>query len=621
MTTTTTMMKMITATEPNMDKTTPMPLFQTALGSSKPANTGGHELFVPVLTDATVMMVDDEPTTLAVVQTYLEDAGYTSFISTTQPKETFALLESERPDILLLDLMMPEVSGFDILARMQADPLLRYLPVIVLTSASDATTKLKALELGATDFLAKPVDPSELALRVRNTLAFKEYQDRLAFSDALTGLPNRAAFLVRLETALRSGRQRNMNSALLYIDVDRFKQINDTLGHNAGDALLRGVAHRLQHSLRESDIVGRIDEHESENSVSRIGGDEFVALLPSLVSADDVGSVARRLLKAVAQPFQIGGRELFVTCSVGIAISPEDSSDAEGLLKHADVAMGHAKGQGKNTYAFYNPALNVRALERLTLQSEMHKALERGEFVLYFQPKMDIASGSIIGAEALVRWNHPERGLVGPDMFIGLAEESGLIVALGTWALRETCKYTKAWQWAGFDRLRVSVNVSGVQFRQPDFASVVRAALDAASLGPECLILELTESIIMNDSKEHVEMLRAVRAMGLKLSVDDFGTGYSSLSYLKNFPVDEIKIDRSFVSGLPEEKESAAIVRAILTLASGLGFMVVAEGVETNAQLAFLRVEGCDQYQGYRFSKPVPAAAFEKLLRPAAAAA
>jgi predicted signal transduction protein with EAL and GGDEF domain len=578
---------------------------------------GGYESGLSVLTDATVMMVDDEPTTLEVIQTYLEDAGYSRFNATTRPADVLAMLAANRPDILLLGLTMPEVSGFDILRGMQADPQLRYLPVIVLTSEIDAATKLRALELGATDLLAKPVDPSELALRLRNALAFKAYQDRLAYCDPLTGLPNRLAFITRLTAALERGRHRGASSALLYIDVDRFKQINDTLGHGVGDALLRGVADRLQRSVRDSDIVGRLAEKEFANTVSRVGGDEFVALLPGLVHADHAALIAQRLLATISQPFQITSQELFVTCSIGIAVAPHDGDDAEALLKHADVAMGQAKRRGRNSCAFYNRALNERSLERLTLQNDLHKALERDEFALHFQPKIDIVTGKISGAEVLVRWNHPQRGTISPDDFIALAEETGLIVPLGAWVLKAACAQAKAWQLAGLKPFPISVNVSAAQLRQDGYIGTLREALRRSGLAPQYLMLELTESVIMEDARERVDMLRVVRDMGLKLSIDDFGTGYSSLSYLKRFPVHEIKIDRSFIKGLPDETESAAIVRAIVTLATGLGFAVVAEGVETDRQLAFLKANGCHQYQGYRFSKPLAAAEFAALVRAA----
>jgi len=571
------------------------------------------------LRSSTVMMVDDDPIMLEVVQTYLEEAGYTSFVTTSEPGQAMELFQQRRPDILLLDLMMPEVSGFDILAQIRTHEEFRYTPVIILTAESEPKAKLKALELGATDLLTKPVDPSELRLRLRNALAFKAYQDRLADFDALTGLPNRRKFHQAVDAALKNTQQ-SRACALLHVDLDRFKQINDTLGHRVGDKLLCAVAQLLDRTLCDAEATGWPGSREPEYkaALSRISGNGFTALLPNLHNlkkVDTAGSVARRLMTAFAEPFHIEEHELFVTASIGIAVSPTDGQDAETLLNHAEMAMYQAKQRGRKTYEFFSGEMNAHALERLTLENQLRRAVERNEFVLYYQPKVSIDSGRIIGAEALVRWKHPELGIVSPAKFIPIAEETGLIVEIGQWVLRSACAQVQAWAKLGLPPMSVAVNVSGAQFKQRKVWHAVRGALAHSALPPEQLVLELTESVLMENATDNIEMLNELKEMGLKLAVDDFGTGYSSLTYLKRFPLDQLKVDRSFVSGLPEERDSLAIVGAIIALARELNLKVVAEGVETKEQLHFLRSRACDEYQGYLCSRPAPPEAFAILVR------
>lgn len=576
----------------------------------------------PEVTDApnfTVMMVDDEPIVTEVVQTFLEEAGYTSFVTTNDPKRAMALFVERRPDILLLDLMMPEVTGFDILEQVRAHEELRYTPVIILTAESDPNTKLKALELGATDLLTKPVDSSELRLRLRNALAFKAYQDRLADFDALTGLPNRRKFRALLEAALRTTQQ-SRACALLHIDLDRFKQINDTLGHRTGDRLLCTVAQLLERTLFDSEATGWPGHREPETrvAVARIAGNGFVALLPNLHNlkkVDTADSLARRVLAALSAPFQIDEHELFITASIGIAVAPGDGQDADTLLKHAEMGMYQAKQRGRNTYAFFSREMNAQALERLTLENQLRRAVEREEFVLYFQPKVDVKSRRITSTEALVRWKHPEHGIVSPVKFIPIAEETGLIVEIGQWVLRAACMQVRAWAEQGLPPIAVSVNVSGAQFKQRKVWHAVRGALQRSQLPASHLVLELTESMLMEHANESIEMLYELKETGIKIAVDDFGTGYSSLTYLSKFPLDELKIDRSFVQGLPGERDSGAIVGAIIALARELELKVVAEGVETKEQLQFLQSRNCDEYQGYLCSRPVPPEPFANLLR------
>lgn len=583
------------------------------LAPSGHALLGDEPTSLQTLKNARIMIVDDEPIMLDVLQVFLEDAGYSHFLTTEDSTQALDMLLKQRPDVLLMDLIMPGKSGFELLAEIRSEPLLRYLPVIVLTAASDSDTKLQALELGATDFLAKPVDPSELSLRLRNALAFKAYQDQLAYNDALTGLPNRQLFLERLAWTLRLARRHDKQCALLQIGLDRFKQINDSLGHKMGDEVLKAVARRLAGALRDSDTVGTLGKHENAVSLSRLAGDEFMVLVSEIGNADDVSIIARRLLDALQTPLMLDRQELFITGSVGIVLFPQDGLQDADLLTHVGLAMAQAKLCGRNTYAFYSPETNARSFERLGLETALRKSIAKNELELYYQPKVEIATGRIVGAEALLRWNHAELGAVSPARFIPLAEETGLILPLGETVLRRACADAVKWQQNGCD-LSVSVNVSSLQFRRGDMPAIIQSALQASGLSAAHLMIELTESLLMENAQANIDMLRAIKALGVRLSMDDFGTGYSSLSYLKLFPLDEIKIDQIFVRDLPDDTGNAAIVGAVIAMAHGLGLSVTAEGVETPAQMNFLKTHGCEQFQGYLFSKAIPVQAFTALL-------
>ncbi len=568
---------------------------------------------------ATIMMVDDEPTTIEILEMFLRSEGYERFVHTSDPTEAIGLARNARPDVLLLDVMMPEVSGLELLQTIRNDEDLQYLPVIILTSATEPETKLQALELGATDLLAKPVDPSELSLRLRNTLAAKTYQDRLAYYDRLTGLPNRRLFTDRLERTLQRARSREIDCALLHLNLDRFKKVNDALGHHVGDALLQAVAARIEQSIRPGDFVGVPELPEIHDPLSRVGGDEFSVLLPGAGSVEGASRAAARLLESLADPFQVEEHELFVNASVGIALFPTDGEDITTLMANADTAMSHAKKRGRNCFQFYEASQNSESAKRLNLESQLHRAIDRKELVLHYQPKADVATDRITGVEALMRWDHPELGLVGPDQFIPIAEETGLITALGEWALRTACEQNRAWQEAGLEPISIAVNVSAKQFENEAFVDVIQRALQQSGMDPRHLILELTESVIMANPTQTATMLDAIKAMGARTSVDDFGTGYSSLSSLSRFPIDELKIDQSFVSNLPGDENDAAIANAIVLMGHSLGLTVVAEGVETVEQLAFLAGRACDTYQGYLRCKPIPPEALEKLLQTEAA--
>ena len=432
--------------------------------------------------------------------------------------------------------------------------------------------------------------------------AAQESIRQLAYFDPLTRLPNRTLLQDRVEQALVAAEREGKQAALLFVDLDHFKTINDSLGHFAGDQLLIQVAQRLGECVRRMDTV------------ARLGGDEFVVLL-SETTLEGAGAVARKILAAVAQDCQIEQQQLRITPSLGISLYPQDGSDFGSLLKHADTAMYRAKEAGRNAYQFFANEMNVAALERLVLENSLRQALERGEFVLHYQPQVDVASGSIVGSEALIRWRHPEIGMVSPARFIPVAEVSGLIGPIGEWVLREACRQNRAWQSAGLPPICVGVNISSVQFRGGKLEESVRQVLDESGLAPEWLELELTEGTVMSDANATVDTLHRLSAMGIRLAIDDFGTGYSSLSYLKRFPIDRLKIDQSFVRDIVTDPDDWAIASAVISMGHSLRLDVIAEGVEHAEQLEMLRRQGCDEVQGYYFSVPLPADEFAELLR------
>ncbi|MEK7870892.1 MAG: EAL domain-containing protein, partial [Nitrospirota bacterium] len=392
-------------------------------------------------------------------------------------------------------------------------------------------------------------------------------------------------------------------AAVMFLDMDRFKVINDTLGHTVGDSLLKAFAERLTTSVRSGDTV------------ARLGGDEFIIVLADIAHAEDVTIVAEKIIHSLSKPFNLEGNELFITTSIGISLYPDDGKQPETLLKNADTAMYRAKEQGRNNYQYYSSAMNVSSFERLMMETSLRQALEKGEFLLHYQPQVDLATNQIIGTETLIRWKHPTMGLVSPAKFIPLAEETGIIVPIGEWVLRTACLQNKAWQAAGFPPIRNSVNVSGIQFRRTNLVETIRRVLDETGLAPQYLEIELTESILMKNEEKMIAAIDALHEMGVYISIDDFGIGYSSLSYLKRFAINSLKIDQSFIREITVNPEDAAIVAAIVTLAHSLKLKVIAEAVETDDQLKFLRALKCDEMQGYLFSKPLPAEDIVKLLK------
>ncbi len=453
---------------------------------------------------------------------------------------------------------------------------------------------------------------------IRDITERKNAEERiryLAYYDSLTGLPNRTFYKELVSRALLLAKRHHWTIAILFIDLDYFKRINDTLGHDIGDQLLRTVGKLVKTCIRQSDFIARSEGDELENVVARLGGDEFIVLLNEITHSEDASRVAGRILKELAHPITLAGHEVFVTASIGIALYPLDGNEAETLFRNADVAMYHAKNQGRNNYQFYTKSMNATSLQRLDLENDLRKALDRGEFLLYYKPTVDVLTRTIIGAEALIRWKHPNRGIILPGEFIPLAEETGLIVPIGEWVLRTACSQNRAWQLAGHKPFRVAVNLSGRQFDQEDLIEVVSSALHDTGLDPEYLELEITESTIMKSPEKAATTLQKLKGMGICLSIDDFGTGYSSLGNLKKFPLDTLKIDRSFVTNVTADSDDAAIATAIIAMAHSLKLGVIAEGVESEDQQSFLRERACDAVQGYLFSRPIPPEEFIKLIR------
>ncbi len=421
--------------------------------------------------------------------------------------------------------------------------------------------------------------------------------------DALTGLPNRSLLHDRLKRAIAQAARDQQLVGVLFIDLDRFKSINDTLGHPAGDTLLKTVASRLAACVRESDTL------------ARLGSDEFVVILVGASSAEGITTVAKKILMLVSEPIYIDGQEIYTTASIGIAVYPMDGDDSYALLKHADFAMYQAKELERNNFQFFSREMNVKVLERMKLENSMRKALEREEFFLVFQPQVDVRSGRIAGMEALLRWQHPDLGLLTPDKFIPLAEETGFIIPMGEWVMQNACRQNKIWQQQGLPSVRVAVNLSAKQFGQYNLDEMIAATLMETGLDPKWLELEITESAIMKNAEQTAIILRKLKAMGISLAIDDFGTGYSSLAYLKHFPISRLKIDRSFVQDITTNTDDAAIAEIIIAMAQTLKLSVIAEGVETRAQMELLSFNNCVEMQGYLFSRPLPAEQFATLLR------
>lgn len=470
-----------------------------------------------------------------------------------------------------------------------------------LQASYDADASHRQMLLQANEHLVMAtLKAHELAEQVQMA---KVQLDHLAYHDTLTDLPNRMLLQDRLKQAIEVARRQGSQLAVMFLDLDRFKHINDSLGHAVGDELLVSVAQRLVGCVRQSDTV------------SRQGGDEFLMLLPDIEHAQQAALFAQKILTALMVPHQAGRQDLHVSVSVGISIYPDDGQDAETLIKSADTAMYHAKENGRDNYKFFKPEMNARAVKRQALEAGLRSALERQEFVLHYQPKINLRNGTVVGVEALIRWQHPTLGLLLPAEFVPIAEDCGLILPIGRWVLREACQQAQAWLQAGLAPISIAVNTSALEFRAKDFINYIRETLDSTGLEAHYLELELTESVLMRDAESTYAVLSALAGLGVKLAIDDFGTGYSSLSYLRQFPIDTLKIDQSFLAQMTNNPDDATIVSAMISMGRSLRQRVIAEGVETKEQFEFLLSQHCDEGQGYYFGRPVLPAVLTQLLQ------
>ena len=683
-----------------------------------------------------VLVVDDENYMRFLVKESLDQAGF-DVIEAANGEEGLRLFQEQRPCVVLMDVLMPGMDGFETCAELRKSPGGAHVPVLMITGLEDVESINRAYSAGATDFIAKPINYGLLGHRVRYLLRASDAIDKLinserrladaqrisnigywdweaqrdgislspqvyeiigipedqvitsfdqfltwvhendregvqewfreastsgkqssithrsnapegaesyirqqveavceegrvvqlygtlqditelheaearihklAYFDSLTGLPNREFFKERVDFSVNVARRHNRQMALLFLDLNRFKRINDTLGHRVGDLLLIATAKRLTQCMRSSDLVTRGERTfgDRTKNLARLGGDEFTVLLSEIERSEDAGRIAKRVIDTLSQPLVLEGHEVYVTPSVGISVFPTDGDTAEDLTKNADMAMYYAKRNSKALYQFYNQSMNETALRRLTVENNLRKAIDRDELELQYQPQLDVRSGQVTGMEALLRWRSRELGNVAPDDFIPLAEETGLIIPIGEWVLRTACVQAKEWRDKGYMVNRMAVNVSAIQFTEPDFTPLVRQILEEIGLEPDILELEVTESILMNDADRAVETLGHLKSLGVKIAIDDFGTGYSSLSYLKQFPIDRLKIDKAFVRDVDTDPDDAAIARAVIAMAGSMDLKVIAEGVENDKQLSFLKDKRCDEIQGFLLSHPI----------------
>jgi diguanylate cyclase (GGDEF)-like protein len=569
----------------------------TEVTGDAPAGQGGAD-DVPQ-----VLIVDDDRSTRSTLRYTLQRDGF-KVEEAADGAQALTMLKRFQPDVVLMDAVMPVMDGFTACARMQELPGGSGIPVLMITALEDNSSVERAFAAGASDYIPKPIHYAVLSQRVRRIIEANRAEKRirhLAFNDLLTGLPNRTLFFDLLGQAVDQARVGKTQLAVLFLDLDRFKYVNDNLGHDVGDRLLVAVAQRIRRAVRSIDMV------------ARLGGDEFTVVLGDVDGPAPAASAAQTICRVLAAPFQIDGHDIFVTSSVGIAMYPFDGLDVPTLVKRADSAMYRAK-KTNTGFQFYEASMEQAISEHVRLESDLRRALERNELEVFYQPQARLDNQRIIGMEALVRWKHPTRGMVPPVEFIPLAEETGLINPLGEFVLRTACAQLKAWIDQGLPPMRVAVNLSVRQLLQKNFADTVEAVLVASGLAPDLLELEITESTLMEHAQDTLKALHRLRGLGVRLSIDDFGTGYSSLSYLKRFPVDIIKIDRSFVADVPHDADDAAIIAGIIALAHSLRLEVVAEGVETEAQLDYLRAQRCDLLQGWYLAPAMPAEQFAELI-------
>jgi diguanylate cyclase (GGDEF)-like protein len=566
-----------------------------------------------------ILVIEDEDSVRSNIMELL-DAEEFDAIEADNGRYGVQLAREESPDLILCDVMMPQLDGYGVLRELRKDPVTAIIPFIFLTAKASRTDWRQGMELGADDYLTKPFSRDELlcaiatrlkkqnAVEQRYSSRTKELEaqlNRLLNTDEITGLPNQRQLRSRLhqiaEEFARDG-ERDKLVPIVCVDIDRFNRINESLGPSNGDRLLRAIASRL------STCIG------SEDFIARLSADQFALILTPVEREDAAANIPQILLNSLSIPFIINGQEIFLSASIGISLYPRNGTDIDTPIAHAETAMFAAREQGGNQYEFYRPQLQISAPERLTLETNLRYAIEREEFEVYYQPQVNLSSGQIIGAEALVRWQHPERGIISPASFIPLAEETGLIIPLGEWVLKTACLQAKAWRDAGFDPLRIAVNLSGRQFSQSQLKQRLIEILEQTELEAQWLELELTETMVVQNIDATIARFQEIRELGIQVSIDDFGTGYSSLSYLQKLPFDTLKIDRCFVRELSSNPKNAALTEAILQMARSLNLQTIAEGVEIQAELKFLCEHHCDAMQGYLYSKPLPAQEFQTLL-------
>ena len=583
-------------------------------------------------TQTDILVVDDVLENIRLLSTILDSNGYQTRKATSGAMALKAV-EATLPSLILLDVRMPEMSGYEVCQHLKSNPKTTHIPVIFLSASDDVADKIKGFRVGGADYITKPFHVEEVLARVQNQLAIitaqqtihhlnaqleervKERTQQLeiansqlsemAFCDLLTQLPNRALLMERLQEAMSQQQANPENQfAILYLDCDRFKIVNDSLGHQAGDELLVAIARRLKSILRQEDLL------------ARMGGDEFVVLLSNLAEPHTATQVAARILNSFGLPICLRERDVFVSFSIGIVLGHSTDHSPEDLLRDADTAMYQAKALGKDQYQIFEPSMYQTVCHRLQLETDLRKAIRHKEFALHYQPIIELETRTIVGAEALIRWHHPTQGLVSPEKFIPIAEETGFILKLGRWALREACYQLRNWQKQHIVNASfcISVNVSAYQFAQPDFVKQIDEILAETQLDPQCLKLEITETVIIQNLSSAADVICRLQERSIQLSIDDFGTGYSSLSYLHSFPVDNLKIDRSFIQRLHQEESNLGLLTAIVQIAKTMGMNLIAEGIETSEQFIQLKLLGCQFGQGYLFSEPLPPEGMANLL-------
>jgi len=564
----------------------------------------------------TILVIEDEQAIRANIIKILKFKGYQG-IGAADGKNGVKMAKAYVPDLILCDIMMPGLDGYEVLNMLSKDPEVARIPFIFLTAKSDRSDMRQGMNLGADDYITKPFTSKELIEAIsarleKQATTIQPYLDRMkqaaeslskvAYHDPLTNLPNRIWLRHQLQEAISQAKKKQGLVAIVCLNMDRFREINASLGYATGDLAIQAVAERL------SQCVG------PQDTVARLSGDEFSILLRQMDLKENVEALAEVILETLGEPYELSSRKVSIQTSIGISLYPDHSSNPDRLLMHADTARRWSRQLGGGSFSFYSPQMDAQKEERRLLEIDLGTALEKSEFELYYQPQCDIMTGQIVGMEALLRWSHGQRGMVSPSQFIPVAEETGLIISIGEWVLQRACDRAQTWHNSSGRPLQVSVNLSARQFQQENLVETVAKVLSQTGLDPQLLALELTETSVMSDVLASIGILQELKAMGIHISIDDFGTGYSSLNYLKSFPIDTLKIDRSFISQVTSNDQDAAIAKAIIGMAHSLQLKVIAEGVETAAQLAFLCQEGCHGIQGYFYSPPLPAAEFTQFL-------